>query len=87
MTAIGIFQLLLFFGLVVLITKPLGAYMYRVFAGERTLLSPVMQPIERVFYKLFGVKEDDDQSWVQYACALLAYSIVGALVTYALLRL
>jgi K+-transporting ATPase ATPase A chain len=87
MTPIGIFQMLLFFGLIVLVTKPMGAYMARVFNGERTFLQPVLGPIERLFYQLFGVKEDEDMRWTTYAYALLMFSVVGGLLTYALLRL
>ena len=87
MTANGILQLALFFGVVLLLTKPMGAYMARVFQGERTLLTPVLRPVERLFYKLFGVKEDEDMKWTTYAFALLMFSVVGGLLTYALLRL
>ena len=87
MTPIGIFQMLLFFGLIVLVTKPMGAYMARVFNGERTFLQPVLGPIERLFYKLFGVREDEDMRWTTYAFAMLMFSVVGGLLTYALLRL
>src|SRR5712691_7921415 len=74
MTPIGIFQMLLFFGLIVLATKPMGAYMARVFNGERTFLQPVLRPIERLFYKLFGVKEDEDMRWTTYSFAMLMFS-------------
>jgi K+-transporting ATPase ATPase A chain len=87
MTAIGILQMLLYFGLVLLLTRPMGAYMARVFEGERTFMSPVLRPIERLFYKLFGVREDEDMSWTTYAFAMLMFSVVGGLLTYALLRL
>ncbi len=87
MTSNGILQLALFFGVILLLTKPLGAYMARVFQGERTLLTPVLRPVERLFYKLFGVNEDEDMKWTTYAFALLMFSLVGALLTYALLRL
>src|SRR5947207_1460504 len=87
MTANGIFQLGLYFVLVLLLTKPFGTYMARVFQGERTLLSPVLRPIEGLFYRLFGVREDEDMKWTTYAFALLMFSVVGALLTYVLLRL
>jgi len=77
----------LFFGVILLLTKPLGAYMARVFQGERTFLTPVLRPIERLFYKLFGVKEDEDMKWTTYTFAMLMFSVVGGLLTYALLRL
>ena len=86
MTPNGILQILLFFLVILLLTKPMGAYMTRVFEGERTLLSPILAPIERLFYKLFGVKEDEDMKWTTYAFSLLMFSVVGMLLTYILLR-
>jgi potassium-transporting ATPase potassium-binding subunit len=87
MTANGILQLLLFFVLVLLLTKPLGAYMARVFQGERTLLTPVLRPVERRFYRLLGVREGQDMRWTAYCLSMLAFSVVGGLASYALLRL
>jgi K+-transporting ATPase ATPase A chain len=87
MTAAGILQLALFFGLILLLTKPMGGFMARVFAGERTFLTPVLGPVERVMYRLFGVREDEDMAWTTYAFALLMFSMVGGLLSYALLRL
>ena len=87
MTANGILQIALFFGLLMLCVKPLGAYMARVFEGERTLLSPLMRPVERGFYRLMGVDERASMKWTVYAVALLLFSLVGLLLSYALLRL
>src|SRR5437879_2595484 len=87
MTANGVFQIVLYFGVILLVTKPLGTYMARVFQGERTFLSPIFRPLERLFYKLFGVNEEHDMKWTTYAYAMLMFSVVGALLTYALLRL
>ncbi|HLK60266.1 MAG TPA: potassium-transporting ATPase subunit KdpA, partial [Chthonomonadaceae bacterium] len=87
MTPIGILQIVVFFGLIVLVAKPFGAYMARVFEGERTWLDPVLKPIERLLYKLFGVKEDEDMKWTTYGFAMLMFSVVGGLLTFALLRL
>src|SRR3982074_3358476 len=87
MTANGILQMLVYFVVILLVTKPLGSYMARVFQGERTLLTPILRPIERLFYKLFGVREDQDMPWPTYTFAMLTFSVVGALLTYALLRL
>jgi K+-transporting ATPase ATPase A chain len=86
MTPNGILQIALFCAVVLLCTRPLGAYMARVFEGEKTLLWPVLRPIERLFYKLFGVREDEDMKWTTYAFAMLMFSVVGALLTYVLLR-
>jgi K+-transporting ATPase ATPase A chain len=87
MTTNGILQMLLFFGLILLLTKPLGSFMARVFAGERTLLTPVLGPVERLLYRFFGIREDQDMAWTTYAFALLAFSAVGGLLAFALLRL
>ena len=87
MTINGILQILLYFGLLLLLVRPLGAYMARVFGGERTLLTPIFGPAERGFLRLFGVRADEDMRWTTYAFALLAFSLVGMLLSYALLRL
>jgi K+-transporting ATPase ATPase A chain len=87
MIAVGIIQILFFFVAILLVTKPMGAYMARVFEGERTILSPVFSPVERFFYRLFGIKEDEDMRWTTYAFAVLMFSVVGGLLTYVLLRL
>jgi K+-transporting ATPase ATPase A chain len=88
MTSNGIIQILLFCGVLLLTVKPLGAYMAQVYSGEKTFLSPLLRPIERLLYKFFGVDaEKDDQPWTQYAASLLAFSIVGLVLTYGLLRL
>ena len=87
MTSSGILQVVVFFALVLLLTRPMGAYMARVFSGERTLLSPLLRPVERLFYRLFRVSEEEDMRWTTYGLAMLAFSVVGGLVTYGLLRL
>ena len=87
MTASAILQLLLFFGLVALLTRPMGSYMARVFQGERTPLSPALRPAERFLYRIFRIREDEEMPWTTYAFALLAFSLAGGLFTYALLRL
>lgn len=87
MTNVGILQLVFFFALVIIATKPMGLYMARVFNGERTTLSLVLRPVERLFYRLFRVNEQEDMRWTTYAYAMLAFSLMGGLVTYALLRL
>ena len=87
MTTNGIVQILIFFVALLLVTKPMGAYMVRVFEGERTLLTPVFAPVERLFYKLFGVDAKQDMKWTTYTLAMLLFSLVGMLFTYALLRL
>src|SRR5215470_2587892 len=87
MTPNGILQIVFYFVVILLLTKPLGTYMTRVFQGERTPLTPILRPVELLFYKLFGVKEDEDMKWTTYGFAMLMFSVVGGLMTYALLRL
>ena len=67
MTVNGWIQIALYCAIIIAITKPLGGYMTRVFNGEKTFLSPVLRPIERVFYAICGVDEKEDQHWVIYA--------------------
>ena len=87
MTAIGILQIAVYMALLLLVTKPMGTYMARVFSGERTLLTPVLRPVERLIYRAAGVDESAEMRWTVFAGALLVFSIVGLLLTYALLRL
>jgi K+-transporting ATPase ATPase A chain len=87
MTANGILQLLLYFVVILLLTRPLGSYMARVFQGERTFLTPILRPVERLFYRMFGVNQEQDMPWTTYAFAMLMFSAAGMLLTYVLLRL
>jgi K+-transporting ATPase ATPase A chain len=65
----------------------LGLYMVKVFAGERTLLSPVLRPVERLSYWAMGVKADSEQTWIQYTVSVLVVSVVSFVFTYVILRL
>ncbi len=87
MTANGVGQILIFFAIIVAIAVPLGTYMARVFTGERTFLSPVLAPVERVTYSLCGVDEKREQGWVTYTVAMLLFNLVCFVTLYALLRL
>jgi len=87
MTPIGVYQILFFFVLILAITKPLGLFMARVFEGERTFLHPLLRPLERVIYRLGGIREDVEQHWTGYAGALLAFSIAKFVFTYLIQRL
>jgi potassium-transporting ATPase potassium-binding subunit len=82
----GVLQVLLFLVIVLLLTKPIGLYMTRVFAGERTWLSPVCVPIERFFYRLSGINPEEEQKWTGYMIAVLVFSAVGMLLLYAFER-
>jgi K+-transporting ATPase ATPase A chain len=87
MTAIGLFQILLFCAIIVALVKPLGGYLTRVFNGERTFLSPVLRPVEAGLYWIGGVDEKREQHWLIYTIAMLFFNIGGLLVVYAVMRL
>jgi len=86
MTINGWAQIALFCGLVLLLTRPLGGYLDNVLAGRRTLLSPVLLPVERGFYRLAGIDPAEEQSWWVYARAMIVFHIVGFAFLYLLLR-
>jgi K+-transporting ATPase ATPase A chain len=87
MSVIGWVQILLYCAIIVAITPVLGAYMTRVFNGERTLLSPVLRPVELLIYKLAGVDERREQHAVTYTVTMLLFHVGGFLILYALMRL
>jgi K+-transporting ATPase ATPase A chain len=86
-TSPGILLIILFFFVILGITKPMGHYMARVFEGERTFLHPLFRPLERLIYKLSGVKEEVEQRWTQYAGAVVAFSVAKFAFAYAIQRL
>src|SRR5215813_10865766 len=86
MTGSGVLQIALFFALILLCTKPLGAFMAKVFEGQRTFLHPILRWLEVLTYKVAGIREDVEQRWTQYAASLLSFSIFGFLLTYLLQR-
>jgi K+-transporting ATPase ATPase A chain len=87
MTINGWIQIAVFGAIVILLTRPLGGYMTRVFTGERTFLSPVLRPVERAIYWCCGVNEKEEQHWLTYAVGVLFFSVAGFLSLYALQRL
>jgi K+-transporting ATPase ATPase A chain len=87
MTSNGWLQIALFGVIVVAITRPFGGYMTRVFAGERTFLSPVLRPLERFIYWCCGVDETEERSWRTYAVSMLFFGVAGFVTLYALERL
>jgi potassium-transporting ATPase potassium-binding subunit len=82
----SVLQVLIFLVLVLLITKPMGLYMTKIFACERTWLSPVFVPVERLFYRLCGVNPEEEQKWTGYVIAMLVFSVAGMLLLYLLER-
>jgi potassium-transporting ATPase potassium-binding subunit len=87
MTVIGWVQILLYCAIIIAVTPPLGAYMTRVFNGERTFLSPLLRPVEIVIYKIAGVDERQEQHAVTYTVGMLLFHVGGFLILYALMRM
>ncbi|QNQ43219.1 potassium-transporting ATPase subunit KdpA [Brucella intermedia] len=86
MTLNGWIQILVFCGIIILLVKPLGGYMTRVFNGERTFLSPILVPAERGLYRLAGTSEREEQHWTTYTVSLLLFNLAGFLLLYVLQR-
>jgi potassium-transporting ATPase potassium-binding subunit len=87
MTANGWLQIAIFFALILVCVKPLGSFIATVIEGRKNFLTPVLGPVERVIYRICGVKEDEEQHWTRYAGALLAFSLFSALLLYVFQRL
>jgi len=87
MTLNGWLQIVVFLALIFAITKPLGIFMARVFAREKTFLDPVLRPIERLIYRVTGVDESHEMRWTEYATTMLVFSAVSMLVLYVIQRI
>ncbi len=87
MTFNGWLQIVVFLALIFAVTKPLGVFMARVFARERTFLDPVLRPIERLLYRVTGVDETHEMRWTEYATTMLLFSVVSMLVLYLIQRI
>ena len=87
MTVYGWLQVAALFLIVLALTRPVGAYMARVFSGERTLLGPVLGPVERAIYRISGVNPEKEQGWLGYTVAVLVFTLFGILTTYLIERL
>src|ERR1035441_10637757 len=87
MSVNGWLQFAIFSLILLASVRPVGIYLARVLEGERTWLTPVLRPIERLIYKLCGVKADKEMNWREYAYALLGFSAITLLLTYGLERL
>src|SRR6266487_4258733 len=73
---------LIYLLIALLVTRPIGLYMTKVFSGERTWLSPVWAPVERLFYRLSGINPEEEQKWTGYVISMLIFSLVGMLLLY-----
>ncbi len=87
MTVVGWVQILLYCAILIAIVPVLGAYITRVFNGERTFLSPILRPVEVAIYKVAGVNERNEQHAVTYTIAMLLFHVGGFLILYVLMRL
>jgi K+-transporting ATPase ATPase A chain len=88
MNILGWLELAIFLIVLILITKPLGIYLVQVLdAHGKTFLDPVVKPLEKLSYRLFGVDPEKEQTWLQYTIAMLVFTGVTVLFTYAILRL
>ena len=86
MSGNDIAQIILFFGALLLLAKPLGTYMARVYEGQPSGLDRVLGPVERLFYRICGIKPDEEMTWKKYAGAVLLFSAAGLFLLYVLQR-
>jgi K+-transporting ATPase ATPase A chain len=86
MTPLSWFQLILYIVILLLLAKPLGSYMARVYEGERTLMHPILQPVERLLYRLIGTTPETEMNWKTYAVAMLLFNLLGLFAVYLLQR-
>jgi potassium-transporting ATPase potassium-binding subunit len=86
MTGNGWFQIFLYFLVVLLVTKPLGVFLYRVYERKSTWLDPALRPIERLIYRVCGIDETKEMRWREYGFAMLLYSVVSLLILYLIER-
>lgn len=87
MTINGWLQIVVFLAIIFAVTKPLGIFMAKVFAGERTFLDPVLRPVERLLYRVTGVDEKHEMRWTEYAISMLLFSAVSMLLLYLIQRI
>jgi K+-transporting ATPase ATPase A chain len=83
----GVAQILVYFGLLLLITKPVGLYLIAVFEKKSTWFEPVLHPVERVLYKIAGVDENREHDWKIYTVAMLIFSVISTVPLYIFERL
>jgi K+-transporting ATPase ATPase A chain len=81
------FQLIFYVVVLLALAKPLGTFMAKVYQGERTILDPMLQPLERLIYRTAGVKSDEEMGWKTYAVAMIVFNVLGLFVVYGLQRL
>jgi potassium-transporting ATPase potassium-binding subunit len=87
MTTNGWLQILFYFAALLLLTRPLGGFMYRVFEGQKTWIGRLLGPVERSIYRVAGINAQHDQSWLGYTSAMLVFNALGFALLYGILRL
>src|ERR1700739_60907 len=87
MTGFGWFQIFLYFVALLLITKPMGVYLYRVFERKGTFLDFALRPIEKLVYRVCGVDENKEMRWLEYGTGMLVFSAASLLVLYLFERM
>ncbi|MGB9713231.1 MAG: potassium-transporting ATPase subunit KdpA [Dissulfurimicrobium hydrothermale] len=87
MTLNGILQVVLYFGVLLLLAGPLGVYMAHVYEGEPCCLDCIAGPVERIFYRLCGVSQNEEMDWKEYAMAVLIFNVGGIFLLYFLQRI
>ncbi len=87
MTVYGLLQIAIYLIVLLLLVKPLGGYMARVYQGERTILDRVLRPTEHLVYRLTGIDPQQEMNWRTYAVSMLLFNVLGILLLYGLLRL
>jgi K+-transporting ATPase ATPase A chain len=80
-------EIIFFFVLILVAARPFGSYMYNVFSGKKTFLSIALQPLESMIYKLSGVENGNEQTWVGYAMSLMAFNILGFILLFSIIML
>ena len=84
MTIAGWAQIILYFLVLLLLIKPVGSYMVRVYQGDRTFLSAVIAPFEKLIYRICGIHPEEEMTWTVYAIALMIFSFFGILFLFIL---
>src|SRR5689334_3172577 len=87
MTGINALEIAVYLAIIVALTPLMGGYMKRVFSGEKTLLDPVLRPVERGIYRVCGVDAEKDQGWVEWTIVMLAVNAASLVILYAMQRL
>jgi K+-transporting ATPase ATPase A chain len=87
MISLGIAQIVVYFAIILVLTKPIGTFLYHVFEGKKTFLHPVFRPLERLIYWVGGIREDEEQSWIRYSASMISLSVFSFLFVYVIQRL